>query len=569
MLYREICETHLAWESELPEELKKRWMKWHSQMPEHFSVPRSLVPRYQPVLSISIHAFGDASKNGVSAAVYAVVEQQETTTQGLVCSKSRLAKRDLTIPRLELVAGHMAVNLGSNVERAIGIEKVSGVHCWLDSTVALYWINGQGEYRQFVANRLKKIQEHERVKWHHVPTHENPADLGSRGGTIDENEFWQRGPAWLSDPSRWPPQVTLTANERVKEEAKRERSPQVLTTSNKSADSFDELISKFSLRKTLRMDLLQNRPTFELGSKKEISEKSIGAWIHRFLTNCRSRTDKVSGPLKTQEIERQNLWWIQKTQREAQRSGEIDKDKIQLNLQPNISGILECRGRIEGEYPIYLPENHVYTQKLVEKTHLSTLHGGVAATMSKVRERYWIPKLRQLVKRVRRKCYGCIKFRTQAYNNPPPGNLPPTRTDGSAPFQVLGVDFAGPIQCKTKANAVRKAYLVLYGCSLTRAVHLELLRSLEVSEFLPSLKRLIARRGRPEIIYSDNAKTFKAAKKWLSKVQKGENLHAFLTDRSIKWRFNLSRAPGGGGGSLNGSLDYSSEPFTKPLGTAT
>ena len=139
--------------------------------------------------------------------------------------------------------------------------------------------------------------------------------------------------------------------------------------------------------------------------------------------------------------------------------------------------------------------------------------------MAQVRERYWVPKLRRMVKKGRSDCFGCVKFRSQAYQKPPPGNLPATRTEGSAPFQVLGLDFAGPIRYQSKTRAQKKAYLVLYGCSLTRAVHLEVLQSLEVEEFLPSLKRLIARRGRPEIMYSDNAATFKAADKWLNKVR--------------------------------------------------
>jgi hypothetical protein len=52
-------------------------------------------------------------------------------------SKSRIAKRNLTIPRLQLVSGHMAGNLVTNVDTAIGNEKVTSVHCWLDSTVVL------------------------------------------------------------------------------------------------------------------------------------------------------------------------------------------------------------------------------------------------------------------------------------------------------------------------------------------------------------------------------------------------------------------------------------------------
>ena len=146
----------------------------------------------------------------------------------------------------------------------------------------------------------------------------------------------------------------------------------------------------------------------------------------------------------------------------------------------------------------------------------------------------WVPRLRRLVKQIRSNCHGCVRFRAQSYHRPPPGRLPPTRTQGTTPFQVLGVDFAGPIRYKTTAGAERKSYLVLYACSLMRAVHLELLRSLEVVEFLPSLKRLIARRGRPQVIYSDNATTFKAAEKWLKQAQRDERFNALLADKGIQ-----------------------------------
>ena len=134
----------------------------------------------------------------------------------------------------------------------------------------------------------------------------------------------------------------------------------------------------------------------------------------------------------------------------------------------------------------------MYTQKAVEQAYLATLNGGVAMTMAEVQERFWVPKLRGLVKQIGSNCHGLVRFRAQAYSKPLPGNLPPTRTQGSTSFQVLGVDFAGPIRYWSKAKAEKKAYLVLYGCSLTQAPHLELLRSLEVAEFLQSLKRLIA-----------------------------------------------------------------------------
>ena len=68
---------------------------------------------------------------------------------------------------------------------------------------------------------------------------------------------------------------------------------------------------------------------------------------------------------------------------------------------------------------------------------------------------------------------------------------------------------------------------------LTRAVHLEVLKTLELSEFLGSLKRFVARRGRPKIIYSDNGATFKAASKWQKQVHNDERLHDFLAIREV------------------------------------
>ena len=108
---------------------------------------------------------------------------------------------------------------------------------------------------------------------------------------------------------------------------------------------------------------------------------------------------------------------------------------------------------------------------------------------------------------------------------------------------MVGVDYAGPLKYLTKGRREGKAYLILYTCSLTRAVYLELLPNQETTEFLRNLNRLIARRGRPQKIYSDNGKTFVAAAKWLREIMKDERLHDWLAQHEIKWQFNTSRAP--------------------------
>ena len=77
--------------------------------------------------------------------MYAVVTQETQVNQGLVCAKARLAKHGLTIPRKELVSAHMAVNLLDNVRSALKGFPVTSLMGWLDSSVALHWIRGEGD----------------------------------------------------------------------------------------------------------------------------------------------------------------------------------------------------------------------------------------------------------------------------------------------------------------------------------------------------------------------------------------------------------------------------------------
>ncbi len=68
------------------------------------------------------------------------------------------------------------------------------------------------------------------------------------------------------------------------------------------------------------------------------------------------------------------------------------------------SGLLECRGRVQGHYPIYIPDTEIdteiHTEKFVQQAHKETLYGGVGLTIAKVREKHWVPRLRQLAKRL-------------------------------------------------------------------------------------------------------------------------------------------------------------------------
>ena len=359
-----------------------------------------------------------------------------------------------------------------------------------------------------------------------MPTKENPADLGSRGGPVaQDDDLWWHGPKWLSHPSAWPVDITTTATAETLAEAKTVREIFKLAT-DQEVDGFDAVLNKYGLWRVLR----------------------IGGWVARFVHNTRHPPcERKTGPLTTEELSIQRRFWEKKAQREGVNSKNYENDRSQLNLQLNDQQLLECRGRIQGVYPVYLPDTAVYTEKFVEEAHESTLHGGTQLTMAKVRERHWVPRLRRLVKRIVKKCPGCKRFQATALTVPPPGLLPRDRTEGSIPFQVVGVDYAGPIKFKATEKREGKAYLILYACSLTRALYLDLARSLETSEFLVSLKGLIARRGRPSTIYSDNGSTFIGAAAWIKQVQNDEKLNDFLARHQITWKFNLSRAPWWGG----------------------
>ena len=152
LFYRDACNLRVGWDEQLPPDLAKRGTKWESGLPGRITFTRALAQYQEPLGKLSLHVLGDASGQGVAAAAYTVVSQPSGFTQGIVAAKARLAKQGLTIPRLELAASHMVANLATNVREALEGHPVDGVYCWSDSTVALHWIRGEGEYKQFVHN---------------------------------------------------------------------------------------------------------------------------------------------------------------------------------------------------------------------------------------------------------------------------------------------------------------------------------------------------------------------------------------------------------------------------------
>ncbi|GFT85110.1 integrase catalytic domain-containing protein [Trichonephila clavipes] len=73
--------------------------------------------------------------------------------------------------------------------------------------------------------------------------------------------------------------------------------------------------------------------------------------------------------------------------------------------------------------------------------------------------------------------------------------------------------------------------------SVTRAVHLELVSDMSTKCFLLALRRFLARRGNCKVIYSDNARTFKAAERelaYFANILKDSEFQNFVADKEVE-----------------------------------
>ena len=156
----------------------------------------------------------------------------------------------------------------------------------------------------------------------------------------------------------------------------------------------------------------------------------------------------------------------------------------------------------DQKYPIVLPANCTISYLIIRNEHARLLHAGIDRTMKAIRNRYFIFNLRRMAKRVRRSCYIC-KLIVPSSPTAPYGALPSFRVDiTSTPFSHTGLDLFGPLKVNTSVKS--KLYGLILTCATTRDVHLELLENMTAEEVYLGLRRFMARRGIPQLIYSDN-----------------------------------------------------------------
>jgi len=134
---------------------------------------------------MEIHDFCDVSE--IAYGCFYIYINKTVNNRGdaivnLLCAKSKVAPlKNVSLPRLELCAALLLAELYQQVIQALTVTPDS-TYLWSDSTIALAWIKGEpSRWVQFVANRVTEIQQLTvQVRWNHVNSKENPADIISR-----------------------------------------------------------------------------------------------------------------------------------------------------------------------------------------------------------------------------------------------------------------------------------------------------------------------------------------------------------------------------------------------------
>ena len=198
------------------------------------------------------------------------------------------------------------------------------------------------------------------------------------------------------------------------------------------------------------------------------------------------------------------------------------------------------------KFPYLLPSGHQFSYLIILDVHISLHHAGTSATMTALRQTYWIPAARHYIKSILHHCVNCNKVQGKPYSLPDPPPLPYLRTQDVHPFTFTGVDFTGALYVRHGEQEV-KVYLCLFTCATTRAIHLEIVQDLTADTFLLAFRKFAGRRSLPKIMISDNGSTYMSAAEELHKLMELSEVKEELGRRGLSWQFIPKRAPWFGG----------------------
>ena len=539
LLFQEATFLKLSWDEEVPPYLKAKWDMWVSDMSRsQFVIPRCIKPSKFDNGSLELHCFSDASQKAYGCCIYLrCVSLDGQIHSSLICSKARVApSKTMTIPRLELQAALLSVQVESVLRQELDLSLDSSCF-WVDSEIVLCYIKNESRrFHVFVANRVGAILRLSFPdQWHHISGKQNPADVISRGASVEsfDDGDWLRGPNFLRETKgEW--KSSLKANMEILEgDVETKQSIQVSAVEVvKTADHPVDVLARYysDWYKFVR----------------------AVAWLVRVRNVLCHRTVQV-GHLSSAELARAEVIVLRHVQLQSYpdllSKGSTSGPLRKLCPVVDDDGLIRISRRISQVVgPVVVPHTHKVAELICRKFH-NFAHLGSEWVLSLVRKHYWVTKARVIIRRVSRSCLVCKKLfgktGVQKMSDLPPDRIVP----GLPPFTNVGLDCFGPFYVKSGRSEVKR-YGCLFTCFTCRAIHLEVLSSMETDSFINAFRRFIARRGVPAKLWSDNGTNFVGAKEEINKSLQevcSKLVKSYATKQNIEWSFNPPTASHMGG----------------------
>ena len=241
------------------------------------------------------------------------------------------------------------------------------------------------------------------------------------------------------------------------------------------------------------------------------------------------------------------------------RSGKIiTKNSRIAKYSPIVApaGILRSTGRISrlvnsdfnSKHPIIFDARHAVVRLLIKHLHVWNFQQGLDYMRAVVNLKYVVLNVRWLLRNIENTCVVCRKRKAQTVTHMT-ADLPIERLGyKQPPFPNTGVYYFGPFLVPIR-RSTEKRWGFLFTCLATKAVHIEVVPSLDTSSCVMGVERFIARRGTPTAIMSDNGTNFVGAQKELLACAESWNMlaPAVFVQKGIKWKFNPPSASHHGG----------------------
>ncbi|XP_051809278.1 uncharacterized protein LOC127535407 [Acanthochromis polyacanthus] len=544
VLVRHLWDAQRGWDDpSLPQDLLDQWRMWEEELQvlSQVTLPRPYLPKEVDISGLrrEVHIFCDASEEAYGSVAYL----RSTDRHGVVhlsflMARSRVSPKRLhSMPRLELCAALTGAQLAQVLEKELTIT-IDQIILWSDSTTVLTWLKSEScRFKVFVGSRVSEIRElTDRHTWRYVDSMRNPADDVTRGKRLKE----------LAEPNRWsqgPPFLRLSPDQW----------PQTATTEQPTDTS--------ETRKSTFCGVAAGVPTQPPTDLSQYNSwKELLAATVQELHGAANRSDHPTAEDYRQAerlvLHRSQMDSFQQEYNLLKAGKSVPRSSRLLTLSPELDGsgdLIRVGGRatdleVAVLHPIILDPGHPVTRLLIQDFDSQLCHPGPERVFAELRRSYWILRGREAVRCYQTSCADCKRWRARP-KVPKMADLPEARLRLFKPaFYSTGMDCFGPFEVKVGRRS-EKRWGIIFKCLTTRAVHLDLLTSIDSDAFLMALRRFIARRGTPAELFSDQGTNFIGGERELRETFRGmsPDLQQLLTKHKIAFHFNPPAAPHFGG----------------------